>query len=88
MSNFTKRKWLNKEDLEEIVNNSENSEFNDEHNQSYDSDIFENISKPISFESQEDDCSNDMRDRDRYSSHTRIKGGKEWPHFSFIGLKV
>ena len=39
MSNFLKRWRLTKEDLEEIVNNSEDSEYSDENSERYASDI-------------------------------------------------
>ena len=35
MSDFTNRKQLNEEDLEEIINCSEDSDFNNDNNQSY-----------------------------------------------------
>ena len=39
MSNVLKRQRLTKKNLEEIVNNSEDSEYSDESNESYSSDI-------------------------------------------------
>ena len=47
-----KNKWLGEENLHEIVHNNEDSEFNDDNIQSYDSDkSIENISRPVYFES-------------------------------------
>ena len=44
--------------MKEIVYNSEDSELSDDNSQSYDSDMSpENISRPISSESEEYDCS-------------------------------
>ena len=49
MSNFTKKE-ISEEDLEDIVNNNDNSEVNDDNSQSYGSDMSsENISRSISF---------------------------------------
>ena len=48
MSNFTKKKQLSEENLEEIVNSREDSDMSSE-----------NISRPISFRSEEDDSCND-----------------------------
>ena len=60
MSNFTNRKWLSEEDLEDIVKNSEDSYFSDDSNQSYDSDMSpENINRPTSSENEEHDCPDD-----------------------------
>ena len=50
-------------DLEEIVNNSEDSKYSNDSNQSYDSDISpQNITRSISFESKKDDFSDEARD--------------------------
>jgi hypothetical protein len=57
-------------DLEEIVNNREDSKFSDDSN-----DISsENVSRPISFESDKDDCSDD-EEMETNIQHTN--GGKQ-----------
>ena len=56
MSNFTSRKWLSEEDLEEIMNNSEDSDYSDDSKQSYDSDMSpKNINRPFSSKNEEHD---------------------------------
>ena len=58
MSNFTNRKRLSEEDLGEIVNNGEETEFSDDNSQSYDSgSSSEIINRPISFINEENDYS-------------------------------
>jgi hypothetical protein len=45
----------------------------------------ENINKPISFESEEDDCSDDEETESDILQSKRTKEGIEWSLFTFIG---
>ena len=76
MSNFLKRRGLTKEDLEEIVNNSEDSEYSDENSESYASDIF--------CES-EDESSDEVIDTNIQHGTWTTNVGTERLHFPFIG---
>ena len=49
----TNSKWLNEAELEEIVNNSKDSKFNNDSSQSYDADMSENLNRPICSENEE-----------------------------------
>ena len=73
MSNFTKRKRQNEENLEEIVKNSEDSEFSD------DIDISEYMSKRNSSEKDNDDTDSDTQ------PGKFMKAGTEQPCFTFVG---
>ena len=85
MSNCLKRQRLTKEDLEEIVNNSEDSEFSDDSSQSYNNDISpSDISRPISSESEEDYFFDETIETDMQHG-TWTNAGTERPCFPFIG---
>ena len=45
----------------------------------------ENINKPISFESEEDDCSDDEETEKNIQHDTWTKAQTEWPRFLLIG---
>ena len=62
--------------MEERVNNSEDSEFSDDTNQSYDISS-ENISRPISLKSEEDHCSEDKETERDIQRGTWTKAGIE-----------
>ena len=65
MSNFVKMQRITKEYLEEIFKNSEGSKFSYNSSQSFDIDMSpENINRPISSESEEDDCTDDEAESD------------------------
>ena len=85
MSDFTKRKHLSEENPEETVNYS-----NYDHNNGVSGLSSENISTPISFKSEEDDCSDDETESD--IEHGKwTEPGIELLCFTFIGkmgLKV
>ena len=74
MTHFWKRRRLTKEDLEKIVNNSEDSEFSD-YSESYASDIASDS---------EDQSSDNVIDTDTHHG-TWTNVGTERPHFPFIG---
>ena len=74
MTHLLKRRRLTKEDLEEIVNNSEDSEFSDD-SESYANDIASDS---------EDQSSDDVIDTDiHHGTWTNV--GTERPRFPFIG---
>ena len=73
---MTGRKQLVEENSEDIVNNSEDSVINDYSSQNHDSHMSAgNINRPISFESEENDCS-DNEETESIIEH-RKKGWKK-----------
>ena len=67
MSNFTNRKWQSEEELEKIINNSQESEFSDNNSQScYVEASSENVNRSISYANGEYDCSDDEETENAY----------------------
>ena len=86
MSIFLKRRIFTLEDLEEIVNNSEDSEFSNDSSQSYDSDIsLQKISRAISSESEDEEDFSDEEIETDMQYRTWTNAGTERPRFPFIG---
>ena len=73
----------------DIVNNSEDNEFREESNQSYDSEMSsEYVSRPISFESEEDNYSDDEETESDIQHSTGMKAGTKQPCFFFFGSQA